>query len=327
MSFKPGFPALLSSLLVPFALLGGTANAQAIKMGYNVVPIDAQMHVAKEDKILEKQGLTPTWIKFESGGAMVQAIAAGDIDFAAASEIPGIRPKLMGGKYVLVGQAATAPRFTGIYSRSSIKKPQDLVGKKVGLTMGTISEWYLGMYAEKFGVPYDKIQKLNVAPPEWIPALSRGDIDVFVGWEHFFSKADEILPKGAGHLLHTGDMDNLYQQPMYYYMNEKFANTKAGVQVLRAMMEAERAVGADKKRAATMSAAVANIDVATSLKIMNMITHRLEFNQQSLQNMRGAANFLLSKKLITKEPDWSTFIDLRSLRAAAPDRVKVTEIK
>lgn len=306
-----------------------TAQTARVKMkaGYNVVPIDAQMHMAREAKVLERYGLDPTWIKFESGGAMVQAIASGDIDFASASEIPGIRPRLLGGKFSLVGQGATAPRFTGIYARATIQKPADLVGKKVGLAMGTISEWYLGLYAERYGVPYDKIKTLAVAPPEWIPALHRGDIDAFVGWEHFFSKADEILPKDFGRLLHTGDMDNLYPQPMYYYMSDSLARGEAGVRVLKAMLEAERMVGQDLQRAAGISAAVANIDQATSLKILKMVRYGVRLDKQSLENMRGAARFLLSKKLIDREPDWQAFFNTAPLKAAAPERVNLGAIK
>jgi ABC-type nitrate/sulfonate/bicarbonate transport system substrate-binding protein len=330
---KAGTLAALCYLAVSAALLVGAADAGAqaartkVKVGYNVVPIDAQMHLAREDKLMEKQGLDATWLKFESGGALVQAIATGDIDFAAAAEIPGIRPRLQGGKYVLVGQVATAPRFTGIYSKSAIKKPADLVGKKVGVTMGTTSELYLGLYAAKFGIPYEKITIVNVAPPEWIPALNRGDIDAFAGWEHFFSRADEILPKGTGHLLHSGNMDNIYQQPMYYYMSEAFAKTPAATQILKAVLASEAAVMKDKKRAAELSAKVGNIDVATSLKILNMIEYRLQFDQQSLANMRQAAGFLLSKKLINQEPDWRSFIDLAPLTATDPSRVKFRDIK
>jgi ABC-type nitrate/sulfonate/bicarbonate transport system substrate-binding protein len=325
----------LVGLLVMFGFgiavlpLPGTAQTARVKVkaGYNVVPIDAQMHMAREAKLLERQGLEATWIKFESGGAMVQAIATGDIDFASASEIPGIRPRLLGGKFNLVGQGATAPRFTGIYARAGIQKPADLVGKKVGLAMGTISEWYLGLYAERYGVPYDKIRTLAVAAPEWIPALHRGDIDAFVGWEHFFSKADEILPKDFGHLLHSGDVDKLYAQPMYYYMSESLARTEAGIRVLKAMLEAERMVGQDLERAAAISAAVANIDQATSLKILKMVRYDLRLDRQSLENMRGAARFLLSKKLIDREPDWQAFFNTAPLTAVAPERVSLRDFK
>lgn len=307
----------------------GSAQPARVKLkaGYNVVPIDAQMHMARDAKVMEKYGLDATWVKFESGGAMVQAIATGDIDFASASEIPGIRPRLLGGKFNLVGQGATAPRFTGIYARANIQKPADLVGKKVGLTMGTISEWYLGLYTERYGVPYEKIKTMAVAPPEWIPALHRGDIDAFVGWEHFFSKADEILPKGVGHLLHSGDIDNLYPQPMYYYMSESLARTDAGINVMKAMMEAERLVGDDLPRAAAISAAVANIDQATSLKILKMVRYGVRLDKQSLANMRGASRFLLSKKLIDREPEWQAFFNTAPLKGAAPDRVSLGDFK
>lgn len=305
-------------------MLALSARAQArkkVRVGYNVVPIDAQMHLAREDKLFEKRGLDTTWTRFESGGALVQAIALGDIDVAAGSEIPGIRPRLLGGKYQLVGQAATAPDFTGIYARSSITKAKDLVGKTIGITMGTISEWYLSLYADKFHVPYDKIKKINVAPPEWIPALSRGDIDGFCGWEHFFSKADEILPKGTGKLLSLGGKDGIYQQPMFYYMSEAMAASDTGAVVMQALLDAQGAVDKDRKRAAAVSAKIANIDVPTSEKIVDALKYNLHFDDQSLASMRAAAGFLLSKKLIDREPDWNTFVNLKPLRSVDPKLV------
>lgn len=315
---------LLAVCGAALALPAIRAHAQArkkVRVGYNVVPIDAQMHLAREDKLFEKRGLDAAWTRFESGGALVQAIALGDIDVAAASEIPGIRPRLLGGKYQLVGQAATGPEFTGIYARSSITSAKDLVGKTVGITMGTISEWYLSLYADKFNVPYDQIKKINVAPPEWIPALANGDIDAFCGWEHFFSKADEILPKGTGRLLSLGGKDGVYLQPMFYYMSESMAASDTGAAIMQVLLDAQIAVNKDRKRAAEVSAKVANIDVPTSFKIVSALKYQLHFDDQSLASMRAAAGFLLRKKLIEREPDWNTFVNLKPLRSVDPGLV------
>lgn len=316
-----------AAMVLVFSASVSAQERPKIRVGYNIVPLDAPLHLAREDRLFEKRGMDVTWTRFESGNAVIQALALGEIDVAAATEIPGIRPRLMGGKYVVVGQSATATRMAGIYANASINNPMDLVGKKIGVTMGTASELYLGLYAEKYGVPYDKIQKKNVAPPEWIPALHRGDIDAFVGWEHFFSKADAILPKGSGHLLQPRGQDVVYTAPMYYYMRQQVADSPLGVLSLRALIDAEAAVEKDRARAAEISAKVANIDNAMSLKIINLVQYRLRLDRQSISSLMDASRFLRDKKLTDKEPDWQAFIYPAPLRAADASRVSLPDAK
>lgn len=318
---------LLAAFLIA---LNGSAMAQEqvkLRVGYNVVPLDAPLHLAREDQLFEKSGIDVAWKRFESGNAVIQALALGEIDLAAATEIPGIRPKLMGGKYVVVGQSATAVRMAGIYASSAIKSPLDLVGKKVGVTLGTASELYLGLYAEKYGVPYEKIQKVNVAPPEWIPALHRGDIDAFAGWEHFFSRADEILPKGTGHLIQPQGADAVYTAPMYYYMRQSIADGVSSGKIIRVLIDAERAVNSDRERAAAISAKTANVDNATSLKIINLVQYKLKLDDASVSALVRAAKFLKDKKLVDSIPDWKTFINPLPLQSVDASRVQLGDRK
>jgi hypothetical protein len=106
-------------------------------------------------------------------------------------------------------------------------------------------------------------------------------------------------------------------------MSESMAASETGATVMQVLLDAQAAVDKDRKRAAEVSAKVANIDVPTSLKIVNGVKYQLHFDDQSLASMRAAAGFLLSKKLIDREPDWNTFVNLKPLRSADANLVTI----
>ena len=92
------------------------------------------------------------------------------------------------------GTFTTLSRYTAnrMISKASIgfEDPSSLNGKKIGTTKGSNTEFFTEAVLEKFGVDAEVI---NVAPPDIVPALARGDIDAGIMFPDFYPAAEKAL--------------------------------------------------------------------------------------------------------------------------------------
>ena len=72
--------------------------------------------------------------------------------------------------------------------------------------MGGTADEYLGVVLKKKGVPYEKVQVLNVPPGNLLSALQGGSVDAVACWEPFGSQIEAKVPdavllsRGGGHI-------------------------------------------------------------------------------------------------------------------------------
>ncbi len=176
-------------------------------------------YVALVDKgIAAKHGIKAEYKIFESGIGGIEALVTGNAHVAFGAELTTLRPRVSGAKVLGVGRPLISMKDIGIAVGPRIKGPQDFKGKKVGMIRATASDYLFYRFCQKHGLREgtggDDIQVVNVQAPEWIPAVQRGDIDGFFGWEPWVSKLPQIV-KG-GRVYGFSSDDNLYT--MWYTM-------------------------------------------------------------------------------------------------------------
>ena len=77
-------------------------------------------------------------------------------------------------------------------SKASIgfEDPKSLEGKKIGTTKGSNTEFFTEALLDQFDV---NAEVINVAPPDIVPALARGDIDAGIMFPDFYPAAEKAL--------------------------------------------------------------------------------------------------------------------------------------
>ncbi len=133
--------------------------------------------------IFARHNLRVNFVTLEGTSQAVQAVAAdrkglaftqGDIldEMLLADKNPGAP--------ALIGIAATEPRnpVALIFLQSGgIKRPADLVGKKIGVPTGSLSEQYLDIFLQKQGIAKDKVTIQNIGFAALHPALLQRRVD------------------------------------------------------------------------------------------------------------------------------------------------------
>ena len=131
----------------------------------------------------KEMGARVEWTNFPNGGAMIDAMLAGDIDIAYS---PGLIPFINAAKskapikmigvsvlYKMRGTTCIVSNNSGI-SKNNAKK---LEGKKVAVPLGTMAEYIFDQTMTSLGVDRKKIKVVSMDPEEGAMALKKGDVD------------------------------------------------------------------------------------------------------------------------------------------------------
>jgi taurine transport system substrate-binding protein len=180
--------ALLS---VAAGVLGlGAAGAQAqtkVVVGYQQIvgPFVSAIADGSFDKAAKEAGYTIDWRQFSSAGDISSAFASRDVPIGVlgstgitAAATRGVDIELF---WILdnIGKSEALVARNG----SGITKPEDLVGKKVGVPFVSTSHFHLLVALSKiWNIDAKKIQILNMQPPQIVAAWQRGDLDAAYVW-------------------------------------------------------------------------------------------------------------------------------------------------
>ena len=168
-------------MVLMVALLGFSAEAfpQSIKLGYAALTAgQVAPWMAKEAGYFSKYGIEAELIYIPAVAA-TQALIAGEIQLAQVTGVSTSGAILAGADVRII--ASVQDRLAGsIYARPEIKTPEDLKGKKLGISrFGAVSETAAAMFLARFGLKRGTdvaIIQLG-GLPEIVTAMERGAVE------------------------------------------------------------------------------------------------------------------------------------------------------
>ena len=172
--------ALLSAFT--FLLLPPLARAQAIKLKVaypTTVGSMGVLWVAKDAGLFDKYGLDVTLIYISGSSKIVQAMLAKEIPISEIAIPAVIQANQAGADLVMLAGPNHKPGQKLIV-KPEIKKPEDVKGKKLGITrFGTSDDFLLRYLLGQWGIQPDReVALLQMGgSPEILAGLSSGGID------------------------------------------------------------------------------------------------------------------------------------------------------
>jgi sulfonate transport system substrate-binding protein len=179
------------------AALAGTAiSAEPLKelrIGYQKI---GALLVVKAQKVLEQrfepQGVSVRWVEFNFGPPLLEALAAGAIDYGYTGDAPPIfaqaaRANLLYAAAIPArgyGQAIVVPAASPIHDVAGLE------GKKVAVAKASSAHNLLVAALESVKLPWNAITPVYLAPPDAAPAFARGAVDAWSIWDPFFAIAE-----------------------------------------------------------------------------------------------------------------------------------------
>ncbi|MBI4526644.1 MAG: ABC transporter substrate-binding protein [Deltaproteobacteria bacterium] len=178
-----------------FAINAAAADApMKLRLGYSVITAGHGVSwVTKETGLFHKNGLDVELL-YVSTTLLSQSMLSGGVHIGAGTGIAALTSNLEGSDLVIIASLSTAPSLAYLVSSKEITKPQQLEGKKIGITrLGSTSHLILRMALKEFGIPEKKVTVLQMeTSANMLIALQKGNIDAFPTTEEYRFAAERL---------------------------------------------------------------------------------------------------------------------------------------
>lgn len=158
------------------------AQTKRIPVAYSAVSAtQSPFYITKEAGLFEKHGLFVDPVYVASGTKVAQAVIAGEFPIALAGGTV-VNANLAGGDIAIFGGVVNVPSFY-IFVHPSIKRPEDLKGKTVGITtFGSSTDFSIRYLIKKLGMEPDKDVKILQmgGQPQIVAAMVAGAVQAGV---------------------------------------------------------------------------------------------------------------------------------------------------
>jgi ABC-type nitrate/sulfonate/bicarbonate transport system substrate-binding protein len=314
-------------VLVAWPLLQSSPTHAAIKnprvlIGSGLAGPYVNYPVAIEKKFFEKHGLKPELKIFSSGPEAIQAVGAGAVHLSHTGEFTHLTLKSRGADLAVVARNIVNTGDLGVGVTKGINGPKDLVGKTCAALLGGAGQWYAYRYRTVYGLGATDFKLINLAAPEWLPALARGDVQCFFGWEPWLTQLPDVVP--GGKVIHRNGQDNVYVLQNAVAFNATWIkdDPDAARAAMLALIDTMAWVNDNRREAAQIAAKAFQADPAVLEKQMGCCTYEISLPKQLVDAFTDMARWGVEQGLIKGDAGQlvSGIFNPAVLKAAAPPR-------
>jgi NitT/TauT family transport system substrate-binding protein len=154
----------------------------------------APLWVAHEMKLFAKQGISSELIRIAGGSRSMATLLSNSIHVAQSAGVSTVQANLAGGDVVIVATSTNRATVGIVAQPKTIKKPQDLVGKTVGLVgRGDMNEYFFLNALERWGIDPKSVTFLAIpgSQPRLV-AVANGNIDATILAPPFTFEAEKL---------------------------------------------------------------------------------------------------------------------------------------
>lgn len=312
-------------IICSWALGTSVFAQQKFRIGTGIDPVYSNFYIAEALGLYKKYGVDADLKLFSRGGEALDALMAGEIHVTSNAEYPNILAVEKNPEVVIIGVSCVAPHTMKLTARAEIQKPEDFLGKKIGSALGSVTDYCFDKYFEKYHVDKSKVTYVNVAAPESVPLLDKGDIVAFFFWEPWPSKALEVSGNKV-HIIGSSAQLGVYAAKLFMAVPRTYAekNPQTIKGFLKAMTEAGEYIHKNPQEAYKLVAKkIPSLTPETISKMAADFSHRIRFLKEDLKNLDDVAAWVVSRGKIKKVPDWKQGIETKYLKAVDPKAVEV----
>jgi NitT/TauT family transport system substrate-binding protein len=310
---RPCRSVLVCCAITTFYLLGGAcASAQPVRIAVGAASVASlPTWVAQDGGYFAREGVPAELIYIRGGPQTMSALVSGEVPFAQIYGGALISAALTGADVVIVAGIVNSPFFS-IVTTKGIDKPEDLRGKKIGIsTFGSATDFALRLALKKWNIKADSevsiLQMRGV--PEILPAMAAGAIHGGV-----MSPPTNMIAIRAGfkELAYLPQIGVSFQHTSLATSRKYLErNRTTAVKVLRAYRSAIERIKADKaftvktlgKYMNTEDNVVLDYSYNTALPLFRPLSY------PTTEGIQAALDFLADKEPKAKQAQPKDFVD------------------
>jgi ABC-type nitrate/sulfonate/bicarbonate transport system substrate-binding protein len=179
-----------------------------LRVGYVPIAVALPLLVANDEGFFKEQGFEVEMIRMASSNELANAATSGQLDVSVVAtnvmiDVGFVSKK----KHTLIitnpytNQEGHITDYILVKDINSIKKLEDLKGKKIGIFPGSVVKIFCNLILQKYGLNKDDYQLVELAPKDWVSALETGQIDALSALE---PQASQIINDKIGFPIVSG---------------------------------------------------------------------------------------------------------------------------
>ncbi len=297
---------------------------ESINFGTVPVAAAALIYIAQDQHFFEDNGLSVNITDYPTGIASTDVLLRGDMDIVWVAEFPMVKRAFSKEEISII---VVVDRFNEqyIFGRKDrgINTVADLKGKKLGIPLNTIAEFYLGRFLELHGMTIQDITLVDVGANESVDAIDSGRVDGVIAWEPYSSQikmqlADEIVAMpvqssqpGYGAIVCRNDWISEHPEIV-----DRF---------LKSLAQAEVYLISNPAAAKAILKKQLNYDDAFTETIWTENQITLSLDQSLILAMEDEARWMIKNNLTTESlvPNFLDYIHESGLKAVKPEAVNI----
>lgn len=326
---------LVIILFLIFSAIGGFLVSQKLRQIYarhkTRITVDAYaseyaalVYIAKNKGYFAKNGLDVKINDYEAGRLALEAFLAGGADMVTCADAAFVPKSFVHFDLKILAAIATFRTHRVIALKShGIVKPQDLKGKKIGVTKESSGEFFLGRVLPSYYLSPQDVEVVDLKPSEIVKALLNGKIDAASAWEpHIYDikkeLADEII---------TLPSETVQDFTFLLIAKDNWLkdNPKAAKSFLKSLLQAEAFAVENPNEAKQIIQKQFNRDTAFMDYIWPEYDFDVTLTQSLVLLLEDVARWRIDNKLTTKTniPNYLDFIYMSALEEIKPAAVTI----
>lgn len=309
------------------AVLTAAASAQAatnVSIGVDFNVLGAQVWVAQDKGFFKKHDVNVDVRAFALGIDTIDATLTGQLDFGIGIDFATLTRMASGHLKIVSGALDPEAGFHKLAVNSSIKKPEDLAGKKIGIAQGTAQHLVTINYLKNYGIDPSKAQLIPLPSLlEIIAALRSGQIDAAFVWGDGVAQAEKI----PGVTILSDDKPAHVRLHGYLATTNAYAaNNKQAVEdTLRALIDATDFIDNHFDEAVDIVAKHAKAPRESIAAQMKNQHYTISLTPEQLAGFELIADFAAANHITKTKIDPRKYIDPSFLKAVDPSRVTLKD--
>lgn len=307
-----------------------TGPMEKITLGVEKSLLPSLVWIAENKGYFEENGVEVTLKEFDSGrAAFTEMLSEGGLDMVTVAQTPVMFNSFNRSDFTIVAAMVSSYNDVHVLGRRDrgITKPSDLRGKKIGVTMGSTGQYFLGLFLSNAGIELSEVNLVDIKTGGLAKSLQEGTVDAISTWQPNLYNAEKAL----GDQGITFPTRKVFREDFYFVPNLQFLQNhpEAITRFLQALKKAEEFITdhQNKDQAVDIVAQRLGLDRAFVASVWDDFQFGLFLDQTIIKTIEDEAQWAIQNKLTDKTtvPNYLNYISITALKKAAPEKVLIIQ--
>lgn len=267
--------------------------AEKLVLAVARTPLSLPIYIAQERGLLAAEGLDAELVECASGYRCLGEVLAGRADVATVGELPLVFHGFERADFGILGTMTSGNAVVRLiaHARSGVSGVRQLAGRRVGLTWGTTSHYFLDSVLLTAGVEPRSVEIVALQPEQLLEALRTGRVDAIAVWEPYAQQTLKAL--GAQAMPLPARSSHLQTFNLVGGHAQLQSRGDVFVRLMRAVERAERDIAERPSEARALLRRRLQLDTAAVDAVWSTLNYRLRLDQSLITTMEGEARWAL----------------------------------